>query len=118
MLAMAKILHVFLVGHCLEMFAGERTNPLNNNVPCDLFILIKNKFDLIARNAVLDSTVVHAIQQQQQPAKIALNLNNNVSCGDATKSARCSFDKCRPCVPYRIYWAQMKTRKTPPLNRN
>lgn len=84
MLAMAKILHVFLVWHCLEMFVGERINPLNN-VPCDLFILIKNKFDLIARNAVLDSTVVHAIQQQQ-PAKKALNLNNNVSCGDATKT--------------------------------
>lgn len=85
----------FLLLHCLHAFAGR--NSLNA-VPCYLFILIKNKFDLIARNTQRFNC---AASNSTQTAKIALNLNNNVSCGDATKTRTLFVRQVCPCVPYR-----------------
>lgn len=95
MLAMATVSHNSCCCHCLHVFAGR--NPLNA-VPCYLFILIKNKFDLIARNTQRFNC---AASNSTQTAKIALNLNNNVSCGDATKTRTLFVRQVCPCVPYR-----------------
>lgn len=96
MLAMATVSHNSCCCIVCMFLLGE-THWMRFHVICS-FSLKTNSIWLHAIHR--DSTVL-AASNSTQTAKIALNLNNNVSCGDATKTRMLFVRQVCPCVPYR-----------------